>query len=1080
MDIIFPKAAKNQYLFDKEKSIDPSTIQKDSTPFDITIPLTIDTEFTGMKRKGITGQVRGIFEPKGEIFAHPDLIELAKEIGKTEDDIRHPVFDSGFIGINYLKSIGVDIKLKKFYEYRDKGNKKKPLKQNGLPIPWCEFIVLSHYALAELLMMVTEEYRQDILDLIEHNWLRKIEQNKRVKTTTYHNGKPVSESIKLNWLVYINGKAFRVKLRIVDTVALHGVASYADLCETVGIDLKYKDTLTLEEKKNMHLIYFNQPEKFDNYALGDLEVYDILFNNAELFRKIYKSLDILEYYEPPKLTIGATIAQIFRCIIYKLFNISPEDKEGQKEILKLCFKGSAIYYKDIGYSTAALIAKVFGGRCRNNRPTTSFLKKLLADLDILGAYGEGQRNQIYPFGNPVVEQFDPNSKINRFYNLREWLEQRKSGKKDCELVPGLWTAIVSTKYTIQNNTKYYSNLKIEQDFLSSWFGFKIEEIRAMPTDSECFELEIKPKTGQVKIFNNQVVNGVINHDFIQWLYNICTPQQRNELLDNLYINTAVYYPAYSRVNSPQELLEKISKHKGENTTTSKKRKKVNSARVESIKEEHSYWYGINLGELLINNLLAWRKIYPKYNEDGSRNPLNTLYKLCVNTLYGIFVSPYFDIGNVIVGNNITARCRALAWYMEKGLYGVQPITDGCVFSLLELVYPLKQNRRITANNVTNLYREIYPIKRQIKLAPINNLDNIHIYWYKHFYRDKGKIKQKYEAVLKIYKDNEVTYIGHPKKWIDNVCMEHLKNIFPNVDVLHANSTRLKVEKTKDGNPLISYENRIGQFEFETKGIYTEGFFHGSANYCLISPNKPNIAARSYEKKKEHETIEEIDNEFTITKYYENINPAEKFLFSFQNPFNITRAKVFRKTGILKIKEYKKNPEKWQKLGFVPGDTIYKIGLLREFSLSQLTFLNLNQYQQIEKEVARNKRYYNQSYEGYFINNDGTLNFQDMIETIDRIIASGATSINKVLDKDRHRTRNKDINHPESRSYLHIKRDLFNLSSNDDNSLDSDFIDHQLLIDENDLVYCFEEYTQDEVNLISEGVVFEGELEDDLF
>ncbi|MDJ0716900.1 MAG: hypothetical protein QNJ54_22240 [Prochloraceae cyanobacterium] len=168
------------------------------------------------------------------------------------------------------------------------------------------------------------------------------------------------------------------------------------------------------------------------------------------------------------------------------------------------------------------------------------------------------------------------------------------------------------------------------------------------------------------------------------------------------------------------------------------------------------------------------------------------------------------------------------------------------------------------------------------------------------------------------------------------------------------------------------------------------------------------------------------------------------------------------------------------MGFVPGDTIYKIGLLREFSLSQFTFQNFQQYQDIEKEVGRNKRYYNQSYEGYFINDNGFLNFQEMIETVDRIIANGATSINKVLDENRNRTRNKDINHPESRSYLHIKRVLFNLTSDDDNSLDSDFYDHQLLIDEEDYVYSLDDYSQDEVNLISEGVVFEGELEDDLF
>lgn len=44
----------------------------------------------------------------------------------------------------------------------------------------------------------------------------------------------------------------------------------------------------------------------------------------------------------------------------------------------------------------------------------------------------------------------------------------------------------------------------------------------------------------------------------------------------------------------------------------------------------------------------------------------------------------------------------------------------------------------------------------------------------------------------------------------------------------------------------------------------------------------------------------------------------------------------------------------------------------------------------------------------------------MIKEIDRAIASGALSINKFLDKSRHRTRNIDIEHPEAQVYKAVR------------------------------------------------------------
>lgn len=99
-------------------------------------------------------------------------------------------------------------------------------------------------------------------------------------------------------------------------------------------------------------------------------------------------------------------------------------------------------------------------------------------------------------------------------------------------------------------------------------------------------------------------------------------------------------------------------------------------------------------------------------------------------------------------------------------------------------------------------------------------------------------------------------------------------------------------------------------------------------------------------------------------------------------------------------------------------------MLREFSISQFTYLDREQYKAIEREVGRNKRKYGQSYEGYFINEDGTLNYQEMILTIDRIIASGAHSVNKALNKDRHRVRDLEFVHPESVVHQLVKEETY--------------------------------------------------------
>lgn len=1038
------RRSNGQYLFEPEWQLSAVITEGQN----VVCPLVVDTEFwqptwsdrlknqesvevvyKGQKKEiklgkdywshgryGITTQIKGIHEKEGMILAHQDLKLVAASL---REQTRHPIASSGFHPVDYLQKSGIPITLK------HTGTVVKEYKKQ--PLPTFEFVLYAFFALAEWKMIADSEFKNDLIAAMERSKGHHVEMKKRLRTV-YSNKHRSFDSIDMPWIVSINGTHYRVKICVIDPCGIHGVANYKDLCEACNVPVPHKDLMD-EYKEQMHIGYFEKPEDFDNYSLGDLEVYKALANNAELFKEVWKSLDIEEYYQVPSLTIGATVARLFEAKIFKLFNIdSKEDTKTQQEILdKLCSKASAEFIKHFINHTLALCAKTNGGRCRNNRPNLAKIVSAMVDMDYASCYGEGQRNQLYPFGNPIHEKYSYPSKINSYKTLREWLKERKWGKKDCHLIPGLWKARVCTKEIWKNGEVTYALLETPQDILESWFNFKIEHIKDMKTDSDKDGASdndfLQVKSGETKIFNHQVINALIQHDFIQWVENIASPQQKNELLDNLYVHAAIYYPAYDRVNSPQELLERINNHTGKNTVKSGKRKK--GSYINERSEECTAWYAVNLGEFIIDDLLAWRKICPKKNSDGSKNAMNTLYKLCINTLYGVMVSPFFKISNVVVGNNITARARIACWYAEKGLYGILSITDGTPFDMNNVVYALK-NRRVTAQSVVNLHREDNPGKRQLRLAPLGGYKNIKLEWMNVI--EEGKEKQL--PILHLISENDTTilkpeYLENKRKWtnpahdwVDETAFTHLQNVFPKVDILHKPTKKLKVYKGEDSKPIKEFYIKNGQFQFEAKSFYDRGYFHGSANYYLKGEGGDALAMRSHEKKQHQtphtETLE--DEEISIiytTEYHEQHTPAHIFLSSLEHPKNVERGKVFIKNGILKVNEARKNKKRWNAVGRVAGDTIQKSGLLREFSQSQFTFLHLEQYKSISREINFNKRKYCQTYEGFFINNDGTLDFEAMIREIDIAISEGCLSLNQKFDSSRNRHRSSYIKHPAS-------------------------------------------------------------------
>lgn len=995
----------NQYLIDGLTGIAP-------TEKSIYIPLVIDTEFytdtnsnyQQKRRIPLTVQIKGIDnDAPGIIYAlHPSV-----NVGRELVDLKpFPTPSTMFYPLDYLRDIGeVDIEIRE-------------TKPSEIKRRLC-FVLYAHFATAEINLIATDTVKQQIKQLQRGKGEQQITAGRRL-FCQHIMPDMTTDTVSLKHIITINEMfEYELFLKVVDTGAIHGIAGYGDVAKAVGYNLLYKDNFSSAEKGRMLDMAIERAKDFEDYAMGDLGVYDILKQFNEQWKLVYEKLGLTPYYREPKLTIGGTVKDLFEAALANYFQITPEkwNKNLTEIINNFIQPGSADELRKWNNFTRAILSKVEGGRCRNNRPTELSIKSEpntlglwenpICDIDISGCYGEGQRNQDYPIGKPEIFDYKV-SKNNDYITLRKWLisygvqidtlikavENNDSAvwnnqESWGELLSGLWQARVSN----------LSPLKYSQDFFASWFmesshgvDMLAKSLKEMKSDTELQTTEsvdFDEDTGNLKVFNNDIKNGVLTHDGLQWILAVASKRQRNELLDNITITSSAVYCASDKINVKdgkdglEKLTENTNNWTGKNTTQRIKNEDGKTSIVMNFREYHG-WFSVNLGELLVDSLLIERK--KAKIEYGEKSPLDVLFKLCVNTLYGDMVSKFFVTSNPVVGNNITARARALAWYMEKGLHGHQPITDGCAFELNGVLFP----RSININGeCVNLHREDSKLaQKNIKRSALDG-EPISCKW----------VDDKPYLII------DGVEIENSTQWVDKMAMVHLQNTFNLVDVLHQPSESLNVNKE---TLKVLRLPRIGQFSFETKDIYHSGCFHGSANYLLENPNGQVIKARGYETKREHIGIE-LDPEqdcvefIKSNRYGVKNNPAKDLMKQLlNNPESVTRQIPAIKSGILKVGDYKNISEKYDELGIEPGDNILKPVLMQEFSLSQFTFQTYEQYISWKKVIEKAKMKQKQSLEGYFLNPDTTLNLQALCEWVDGAIASGVMNpFDELKDKNRN-------------------------------------------------------------------------------
>ena len=975
----------NRYLVAKESF---TTKVKHKIGENIALPLVIDSEYyapnvhdlvndTFCFRRPVTVQVKHTHHPETTIYAHDSF---KREADEQDLVVRHPVTQHPFIVGDYLEDLGHTISFERVSDYEELVKHE--------PRPKMVVVLYAYFALADIGMVCPEpDYQIDVSKKISS---KNIKMTRRLVC-----GKKGSGKTNMPWFITIDGFEYQISLQIVDACAIHGIASYKEFCANSNVVLDDKDLMG-DDIKRMDKVYYERPEDFDAYSLGDLKVYDALESNAENMKTIWNELGIGDYYRPPPLSIGATVSELFKYKLYQLFDITPEQavtfKNKDRDIFleDLTYKASPIHLQTLVNSNAFTLVKCDGGRCKNNNPITTSVKGDLVDIDISGAYSSAMSGLPFALGNPVIyaTKYKRNTKgayVQKGVPLKAVLSTFGS-----ELLDDLWYCRVNTE-----------NLAYEQDLIGSWSEFKRTLNRQ--SDTDLFDGEVDVTSGFTKIFTKEIHNGCLTSDVLE-VVNQWTPRQRDDFYEKTEVIAIAFYPKSLRVD-----LETFK------TTRPDKRFSTRAKGLKAfdlITPDNHTWTSFNMGEFFTDIFRAKRVTHAK------KTPLNTLFKLMGNTAYGCAVSRFFLTSNMIFANQITAKCRAKMYMTEKALNLHGSITDGQVFNINKVLH--RTDRPLKTEYLTRLYavtKTELNWSKAGKFAPLNLTDDS-----RHVINNDTYIK--YQSILKNAKRDEHGKFNHPandektiveltridsimKKLIPSIdiaALEHVRKVWTGSNLLNGTHKRLDVSG-KSGR--LIYIESTSVFDFEMKEFTELLVVQGSSNYSFDPADKGRTKFRSYEGRAEHLGFEiDSDVDLVVLDTYEKMNPAQVLLNEIhKNPHHVKRLPPFIKTGILKATAYAAGYRStWYKSPLQAGDNVLKIGRPAYFSTSQFTYQTAEQYDKWKKSGEKLKRKYGESYEIFFSNIDGTINYQGMLETIDKMIRDGIINPLSIFDPHNHLSR----------------------------------------------------------------------------
>ena len=893
-------------------------------------------------------------------------------------------------------------------------------------------------------------YRDD--PLIDQSRRVKCEVEKKMKNGQVHR----TRWIQLPAIAVVDGVRFALEVSVVDTCAMAGQAgmSLAGFHQCAGIPMADKDNYSRDQKETMifqfiaacdqagiergaykeltknsehlieaaliHLQGYPGANPFTAYAGGDVEtLYSAVEAFDRQFRSLYESLGFSKFYKEPRFTVGSTVHNLIKAAVFAHFEESlgyPLKKEDKQQILEIGFEPARARGLAEQASWAAANARVFGGRVLSTAPTLISRKgAAICDMDLAGAYARSMDVQILPAGEPIIDlKFSRRSPQNDYQSLEKYLAQYGH-----EFVPGCWQLLIS----VEDSSGKALELPSDQDFFTSWTTPAIfEGLKAIDEDDGVW-LE---RGDTSKVYTRQITNSIFTSDSLDWLNYCCSRELRKFILQNARVKASLFYPKSERLDTPKAFLSAKERHTGQhhkNTATVKVRKGKSSTTV--TEREFHGWYGVLVSDLITTALTAernrWKpftkmygllrefeitevdqidKLKPVHREEfvelaekheggargliaaskkGGKHPKDELAKLCSNTVYGDLVSRFFELSNPAVGNNITARVRAIIWYFEKACRAWNSITDGGLFDLNE-VHAWKPGRRGGLNEKNTVFapeQGYHYLKDQgILLRPLGhaNADPV-ISW--NWNGDR--------IVLERASGTTEMDVIAAQKIIDELTLEQVQSCFDH---------RIAVINPKDS-----------VFTFESKGIVQDAAIHGTANYCLRGGHHDSYKA---------------GRKWTVKVRSYPASTHEKVLKPFfdqliDHPDRVDRSRYwtpFNQSTILKVRRFRDGYKNYySKTVLEPGDTEYGVKLFREFTPSAFRFRTIAQEKafvnfhasrrDIGNPTSPGGRARGQSFEAFFLNRDGTLDYTRMMQEVEAAIRAGKSRIHPELEIPPH-------------------------------------------------------------------------------
>lgn len=416
-------------------------------------------------------------------------------------------------------------------------------------------------------------------------------------------------------------------------------------------------------KENMDIVREKYPDIFAEYAMMDCLVTWAL--NQALNGLLTEVCELLAIPAPNLAeTCGKNIENILLALITKHFQISDDEESifNSKNLKELISSGrsEALVLID-GNQYGIIPSTVTGGLLFSRTAKNSLITGNMFDLDLASCYATGLCAMNLYLGQPVhltLKYQKPSLK-----RVFELLKARN-------IPMDAWYLQVSGTLNKAVNTLILSNSQFDSEkcILTDYKRY------AMPSDIDLEEENLnlidaeKPSepTSTSKISLKEINGGKVTYATITALSDL--PEEHFEEFMNLSVDAIIYYEPSLMCDSVEELLIKksvVSPNSIEEYLTDNLQKttvtKLSDANCSLRFPIATYYQEI--------------KRIRKQMKDAE-NPVQEIFKLILNSTYGILASLVMLVNNSVSANWITSCARAAASRMTNALNGLNPITDG--------------------------------------------------------------------------------------------------------------------------------------------------------------------------------------------------------------------------------------------------------------------------------------------------------------------------------------------------------------------------------------------------------------------